>query len=122
MRAAFTRAGILPRSFYFVSVRDINGTIDPDRLYSVETDPEQAEDAKPPYDTVKMKGRVEGRFIFSTALSRHLLPFALVSPPPILLGFIYLTPLTVKRASSGDYVRFDTHRALRRIMGDRPVF
>jgi hypothetical protein len=32
-----------------------------------------------------MKGRVEGRFIFSTALSRHLLPFALVSPPPILL-------------------------------------
>ena len=55
-------ATILPRSFYFVSVRDMNGAIDPDRLYSVETDPDQAEDAKPPYDTVKMKGRVEGRF------------------------------------------------------------
>jgi hypothetical protein len=78
-------ATILPRNFYFVRVHDMIGPIDPDRLYSVETDPEQAEDAKPPYDTVKMKGRVEGRFIFSTALSRHLLPFALLSPPPILL-------------------------------------
>ena len=40
-------ATILPRSFYFVSVRDMNGTIDPDRLYNVETDPDQAEDAAP---------------------------------------------------------------------------
>jgi hypothetical protein len=63
----------------------MNGAIDADRLYSVETDPQQAEVAKPPYDAVKMKGRVEGRFIFSTALSRHLLPFALLSPSPILL-------------------------------------
>jgi hypothetical protein len=78
-------ATILPRSFYFVKVSEMNGGIDPDRLYSVETEPEQAEEAKPPYDTVKMKGRVQGRFIFSTALSRHLLPFALVSPPAILL-------------------------------------
>jgi hypothetical protein len=78
-------ATILPRSFYFVSVRDINGAIDPERLYSVETEPDQAEDARPPYETVKMRGHVEGRFIFSTALSRHLLPFALCAPPPILL-------------------------------------
>jgi len=78
-------ATILPRSFYFVSVGDMSGPIDPDRLYSVETDPDQAEDAKPPYDTVKMKGWVEGKFIFSTALSRHLLPFALLNPPAILL-------------------------------------
>jgi len=78
-------ATILPRSFYFVSVEDMSVPIDPDRLYSVETDPYQAEDAKPPYDTVKMKGWVEGKFIFSTALSRHLLPFALLNPPAILL-------------------------------------
>src|SRR5687767_7778504 len=32
-----------------------------------------------------MRGRVEGRFIFSTALSKHLVPFALRNPPPILL-------------------------------------
>lgn len=78
-------ATIVPRSFYFVSVRDMQGTLDPDRLYTVETDPGQAEVAKPPYDTVHMKGRVEGRFIFSTALARHLLPFALIDPPAILL-------------------------------------
>ena len=96
-------ATILPRSFYFVRVRDMNRTLDPDRLYNVETDPDQAEDAKPPYDTVKMRGRVEGRFIFSTALSRHLLPFALVYPAPILL------PCEVKGSSltvlTGDELR-----------------
>ncbi|MGC9954511.1 MAG: N-6 DNA methylase [Rhizomicrobium sp.] len=78
-------ATILPRSFYFIRVNNGNGKIDPDHLYNVETDPNQAEDAKPPYDTVKMRGRVEGRFIFSTALSRHLLPFAVVDPAPIIL-------------------------------------
>ena len=78
-------ATILPRSFYFVTVRDMDGVIDPDHLYSVETEPEQAEHAQEAYEDVKMKGRVEGRFIFSTALSRHLLPFALTSPPSILL-------------------------------------
>jgi hypothetical protein len=52
---------------------------------------------------VKMRGRVEGRFIFSTALSRHLLPFALVDPAPILL------PCDVKGSSltvvTGDELR-----------------
>src|ERR1700730_19378552 len=88
----------------------MNGTIDADRLYSVETDPQQAEVAKPPYDAVKMKGRVEGRFIFSTALSRHLLPFALVSPPPILLpcetNGATLTVLTADDLRSKGYREF----------------
>ena len=40
-------ATIVPRSFYFVRVRGLDGAVDPDRLYSAETDPEQAEGAKP---------------------------------------------------------------------------
>ncbi len=78
-------ATILPRNFYFVTVRDLNGTSDPDKLYFAETDLEQAEEAKPPYDKARLKGQVEGRFLFFTALSKHLLPFALVNPPTIVL-------------------------------------
>jgi hypothetical protein len=50
-----------------------------------ETDPGQAEDAKPPYKSVYMKGNVEGRFFFSTALSKHLLPFVLLPPATVVL-------------------------------------
>lgn len=74
-------ATIVPRSFYFVRVRDLKGKVDPERVYWAETDPEQAKAAKRPYDAVKLSGRVEGRFLFTTSLSKHLLPFALVEPP-----------------------------------------
>jgi hypothetical protein len=78
-------ATIVPRSFYFVRVKDLKGKVDPDRVYWAETDPEQAESAKPPYDGVRLSGRIEGRFLFTSALSKHLLPFALVQPPIVLL-------------------------------------
>src|SRR5439155_2084387 len=78
-------ATIVPRSFYFVRVRDLNGKVDPERVYWAETDPEQAESAKPPYDEVRLSGRIEGRFLFTSALSKHLLPFALVEPPIVFL-------------------------------------
>jgi hypothetical protein len=78
-------ATILPRNFYFVRIRDLDGKVDPERLYWVETDPQQAEDAKPPYQDVYMSGHVEGNFIYSTALSKHLLPFVLLKPPAIVL-------------------------------------
>lgn len=78
-------ATIVPRSFYFVRVKGLDGKVDPDRLYSAETDPEQAEDAKPPYRDVRLAGQLEGRFLFSSALSKHLVPFALVEPPVVFL-------------------------------------
>lgn len=78
-------ATIVPRSFYFVRVRELDGKVDPERTYWAETDPEQAESAKPPYVDVRITGRVEGRFLFTSALSKHLLPFALVEPPVVFL-------------------------------------
>ncbi|MBI5709758.1 MAG: SAM-dependent DNA methyltransferase [Candidatus Eisenbacteria bacterium] len=78
-------ATIVPRSFYFVRVKDLAGKVDPERVYWAETDPEQAESAKPPYDDVRLTGRIEGRFLFTSALSKHLLPFALVEPPIVFL-------------------------------------
>lgn len=78
-------ATIVPRSFYFISVRSLTSPPDADALYSAETDPKQAEDAKPPYKGVRMKGQVEGRFLFFTAISRHLLPFVLLPPATVVL-------------------------------------
>lgn len=78
-------ATILPRNFYFVRVTDFDGVPDPTRQYWAETDPEQAVEAKPPYDDVDMKGMVEGRFLFTTALSRHVLPFVHFPPATIVL-------------------------------------
>ncbi len=78
-------ATIVPRSLYFVRVNDMEAQIDPDKVYWAKTDPEQAKQAKKPYDDVVMDGLVEGRFIFTTAVARHLLPFALLKPVTVVL-------------------------------------
>jgi hypothetical protein len=78
-------ATIVPRNFYFVRIPDTPEEIDQDAVYSVETDPEQANLAKPPYRGRTLNGRIEGQFLFLTALSRNLLPFTLVDHPLIVL-------------------------------------
>jgi type I restriction-modification system DNA methylase subunit len=81
-------ATIVPRSIYFVKVTDLNGKVEPDRLYWAETEPEQAKEAKPPYDKVNKSGNVEGRFIYSSAVAKHLLPFKLLEPVPVVLPIV----------------------------------
>lgn len=78
-------ATIVPRSFYFVRINDLDGTPDPKASYWAETDPEQALQAKPPYQDVKLSGQVEGRFIFSSALAKHILPFVVLPPATVVL-------------------------------------
>jgi len=78
-------ATIVPRSFYFVHIEDLPSPIDPSAQYWAITDPEQAKQAKKPYTDVNLSGLIEGRFIYTTALSRHLLPFALMKPSPVVL-------------------------------------
>ena len=41
-----------------------------------------------------MQGNVEGRFVFSTAVSHHFLPFRLLNPSPVVLP---------REESNGDY-------------------
>lgn len=109
-------ATIVPRSFYFVQVRDLSGAIDPDRLYWAETDSKQAESAKPPYEDVHLKGNVEGRFIFCSALSKHVVPFALLPPPTIVL------PITSDedgiKVKNADQLRSDGFRELAKWMAE----
>jgi hypothetical protein len=78
-------ATIVPRSIYFVQIDNLDGKRDPDTSYWAETEPEQAAQAKKPYDDVKMEGQVEGRFIYSTAVSRHLVPYSLVGTVKVVL-------------------------------------
>jgi type I restriction-modification system DNA methylase subunit len=84
---AFFRQGatILPRSFYFVRLKDQGAKISPDGSYWTETDPVQAEESKKPYNDIALSGQIEGRYFFHSALSRHLLPFVLLSPATIVL-------------------------------------
>ncbi len=97
-------ATIVPRNFYFVTVDGLNGKREPDRLYYAKTSEHSAKDSKPPYQDVRLQGNVEGRFLFGTAISRHVLPFALLELSPIVL------PL---EESQSEYFTLDTN-ALRR--------
>lgn len=78
-------ATIVPRNFYFVTVDGLDGKPDPDRTYHAKTNEKNALDSKPPYREVRMQGSVEGRFLFSTAIARHVLPFAMLEPWPVVL-------------------------------------
>jgi len=98
-------ATIYPRNFYFVTGEDIDGKPDPDRLYPVKTDEESALDSKPPYKEVRLQGNVEGRFLFCTAISHHVLPFALLKPALVVL------PL---EESNGTYYTMKTHEIKRK--------
>jgi hypothetical protein len=78
-------ATLVPRNCYFVTVDELNGTPNPDSLYYVRTNEESALDAKRPYREVRLRGSVEGRFLFSTAISHHVLPFVVLEPTTVVL-------------------------------------
>jgi hypothetical protein len=82
-------ATIYPRNFYFVSVNDVSSIpVKPDQLYDVRTDPVRAKLAKEPYKDMTVSGQVEGRFLYTTALSDHVLPFFVAKPSTIALPVI----------------------------------
>ncbi len=76
-----------PRSIYFVNLRD-SEVSEPNGIYWAETDPEQAKEAKPQYRDINLSGQIEGRFLFKTALSKHVLPFVLRDLPTVVLPIL----------------------------------
>lgn len=121
----FQGATIVPRNFYFIAPPS------PAELQSTEiyarTDPEQAKEAKEPWKSVYLEGRIETDFIYRTALSKHVLPFYLRKDLPYVVlpvvrddqGFVLkdhneLTTLGFRNAghwfkAAGDY--WQRHRA-----------
>ena len=99
-------ATLVPRNFYFVEVPDLEPgqPAEPDGLYRAHTDPEQARTAKQPWKKITMSGRVEGKFLFAAPLAKHLLPFVMLPPPPVVLPYergehsaTMLTPTEMRR-------------------------
>ena len=80
-------ADLIPRGFYFVHVAqkgisqtDANWS---DRQLVVETDPDVV--VKAPWDGIHLSGRINGRYLFRTALARHILPFGVLPLSLVLL-------------------------------------
>ena len=94
-------ATIVPRNAYFVHVAHGVPDLD-DRTVTIETEPVQARQAKAPWKGTTFRGRVHSDFLFRTALSNSLLPFALVDP--------VLTVLPIRRAAP-DGLKIDAAEA-----------
>jgi hypothetical protein len=66
-------------------------------------------DAKKPWRELSFSGRIECNFIFSTTLSRSILPFALFRPDLVVL------PVHIKRNQAGNKeIRLLTANEIRR--------
>ncbi|HPR92323.1 MAG TPA: N-6 DNA methylase, partial [Candidatus Dojkabacteria bacterium] len=88
-------ATIVPRTFYFI---ELNQVVPPDfegRILNVKTSDAVKPEAKAPWKDISLNGRIESQFIFRTALSKSILPFALFQPALIVL------PITIEKQSNG---------------------
>ncbi|RPH32279.1 MAG: SAM-dependent DNA methyltransferase [Bacteroidales bacterium] len=78
-------AEITPRNFYFVELTQEKPIDWEDRIINIKTSDAIKPDAKKPWKGLDLDGRVESRFIFRTALSKSILPFALFKPDLVVL-------------------------------------
>lgn len=97
-------ATIVPRAFYFV---ELNQQAPPDwhdRIVNLRTSPEIQSDGKKPWKSLVLKGKMESQFLFRTALSKSILPFAMHKPALIAL------PVTITADEENRY-RINLHPA-----------
>ncbi|HEY9404710.1 MAG TPA: N-6 DNA methylase, partial [Pyrinomonadaceae bacterium] len=88
-------ATIVPRAFYFVDINQAQPPDFEDRMINIRTAASLKPDAKPPWVNIDLKGRIESRFLFRTALSKSILPFALFEPNLVAL------PIAIKQNTTG---------------------
>ncbi len=82
-------ATIVPRNFYFIELnQDIPPDFDEDRIINIKTSDAVKPDAKKPWKEIDLKDRIEAKFVFRTALSKSILPFALFNPDLVVLPII----------------------------------
>jgi hypothetical protein len=81
-------ADIIPRGFYFVELNQPEPTDYEDRIINVRTSEESRAKAQKPWTDIDLKGRVESRFLFQTALARSILPFTLLDSSLIVLPIL----------------------------------
>lgn len=94
-------ATIVPRSFYFVELlQEVEDFYD--RIVHIKTSEAIKPDAKMPWKEIDFTGRIESKFLFRTALSKSILPFALYKPDLVVLPIIVKTENGIKRIELRD--------------------
>jgi methylase of polypeptide subunit release factors len=83
-------ATIVPRSFYFVESEPPLPDNWQDRILQFKTSSSILRDAKMPWKSLTLSGRINTNFLFRTALAKNIVPFVLINPPLVLL------PITIK--------------------------
>lgn len=79
-------ATIVPRSFYFVESDKADlGAEDKDSVVILRPSLSMLRDAKIPWKNHTIAGKIEGRFLFHTAVAKNVLSFLLVDPPIVVL-------------------------------------
>ncbi|MBU4486246.1 MAG: N-6 DNA methylase [Candidatus Delongbacteria bacterium] len=82
-------ATIVPRAFYFIELTQETPDDWENRIINIKTSEDIQTDAKAPWKGIDYSGKIESRFLFRTALSKSILPFALYKPALVAL------PLTI---------------------------
>ena len=83
-------ATIVPRAFYFIELTQEMPDDWVDRTIHIKTSNEIQADAKSPWKGLSFTSKIESQFIFRTALSKSILPFALYKPDLVTL------PITIE--------------------------
>ncbi|MBK6914202.1 MAG: hypothetical protein IPH11_11350 [Ignavibacteriales bacterium] len=78
-------AEITPRNFYFIDLNQEMPSDWNDRIVNIKSSEHSKREAKKPWNIVDITGKIESKFIFRTALSKSILPFALINPDLIVL-------------------------------------
>lgn len=82
-------ATVVPRNFFFVDVaQGVDGAVLRDRVITLETAAAAEREAKKPWKGLRINERAEGSLLYRTAISRNVVPFALVEPPLVLLPVV----------------------------------
>ena len=100
-------ATIVPRNFYFIELTQEVPDLE-DRIVTIKTSEDLNGDAKMPWKEITMEGRMESRFIFRTALSKSILPFALHKPALVVL------PITIDETDGIKNIILHDYNELRR--------
>jgi hypothetical protein len=81
-------ATIVPRTFYFIELTQDMPLDFEDRIINIKTSDAIQPDAKKPWKDLNFSGKIESQFIFRTAISKSILPFALFKPDLVVLPII----------------------------------
>lgn len=87
-------ATLYPRAFQFIELTQEIPSDWEDRIINIKTSEEIQTDAKAPWKDLSFIGKIESNFIFRTALSKSIMPFALLKPDLVTI------PITIELGSS----------------------